>query len=98
MLHDAEVINRTAHRIRGAATLARPGWIWAAAVVMNAPAVGAAGLLGWFAFTADAPGLAAVAGILVALVGFWALLVIQDSWRVLRRFTRRFGPAAGSGT
>jgi membrane protein YdbS with pleckstrin-like domain len=97
VLHDAEVINRTAHRIRGAATLARPGWVWAAAMVMNAPAVGAAALLGWFAFTADAPALMAVAGILFALVAFWALLVIQDSWRVLRRFMRRFGPAGGSG-
>jgi hypothetical protein len=87
----APMRNATAHRIRGAATLARPGWVWAAAVVMNAPAVAGAALLGWFAFTADAPGLAAVAGVLFALVGFWALLVIQDSWRVLRRFTRRFG-------
>lgn len=87
---------RTGHRIRGAASLARPGWLWAAAVAMNAPAVGAATLLGWFAFTADAPGLAAVAGILFALLLFWALLVIQDSWRVLRRFTRRFGPGGAS--
>lgn len=85
--------NQTAHRIRGAATLARPGWIWAAALVMNAPAVGAAALLGWFAFTADAPALTAVAGVLFGLLLFWAVLVTQDSWRVLRRFTRRFGAA-----
>jgi len=84
---------QTGHRIRGAASLARPGWLWAAAVAMNAPTVGIAALLGWFAFTADAPGLAAVAGILFALMLFWALLVIQDSWRVLRRFSRRFPPA-----
>lgn len=88
------MINRTAHRIRGAATLARPGWTWAAALVMNAPAVAAATLLGWFAFTADAPALTAVAGILFGLVLFWVALVIQDSWRVLRRFTRRFGTGA----
>jgi hypothetical protein len=86
-----------AHRIRGAATLARPGWVWAAAVVMNAPAVAGAALLGWFAYTADAPGLTAVAGILFGLVLFWAILVTQDSWRVLRRFTRRYGGSTASG-
>jgi hypothetical protein len=97
MIHG--VRNQTAHRIRGAAVLARPGWIWAAAIVMNAPAVGAAALLGWFAFTSDAPGLTAVAGVLFALLLFWAILVIQDSWRVLRRFTRRYhasGVASGA--
>jgi hypothetical protein len=92
------VRNQTQHRIRGAASLARPGWIWVAAVIMNAPAVGGAALLGWFAFTADAPALGAVAGVLFALVLFWALLVTLDSWRVLQRFTRRFrGAGAGSG-
>jgi hypothetical protein len=91
VLHDRPMRHRTAPRIRGAAVLARPGWIWAAALAMNAPAVGAAGLLGWFAFTADAPGLTAVAGVLFGLLLFWAVLVVQDSWRVLRRFTRRFG-------
>jgi hypothetical protein len=77
------------HRIREAAGLARPGWIWAAAVLMNTPAIAGATLLGWFAFTAESAGLATVAGILFALVGFWALLVTLDSWRVLRRFSRR---------
>ena len=96
VLHDRRMRNQTAHRIRGAATLARPGWIWAAAVVMNAPAVGAAVLLGWFTFTADAPALTAVAGVLFGLVLFWAILVTQDSWRVLRRFTRRFGTSSGA--
>jgi hypothetical protein len=94
----AQVRNQTQHRIRGAAALARPGWLWPAAVIMNAPAVGGAVLLGWFAFTSDAPALSAVAGILFALVLFWAVLVTLDSWRVLRRFTRRFyGRDAASG-
>jgi hypothetical protein len=83
------------HRIRAAATLARPGWTWAAAVVMNAPSVAAAAVLGWFAFTADEPALSAVAWILFVLVLFWAVLVTMDSWQVLRRFTRRF-PASGT--
>ena len=84
-----EVGTPTGHRIRSAAGLARPGWIWAAALVMNAPAVGTAVLLGWFAFTADAPALTAVAGVLFARALVWALLVTLDSWRVLRRFARR---------
>jgi hypothetical protein len=83
------VRNQTEHRIRGAAGLARPGWIWAAAALMNAPALGGAALLGWFAFTADGAALAAVAGVLFVLILFWAVLVTLDSWRVLRRFTRR---------
>ena len=76
-------------RIRGAAALARPGWIWAAALLMNAPTLGAAAVLGWFAFTADGSALKAVSGVLFGLVLFWAVLVSLDSWRVLRRFTRR---------
>ena len=87
------------HRIRAAASLARPGWTWAAAVIMNTPSVAAAAVLGWFAFTADAPALSAVAGILFALVLYWAVLVTMDSWRVLRRFTRRYPPVSlASGT
>ena len=78
------------HRIRRAASLARPGWIWAAAVIMNAPAVAGAALLGWFAFTADAPALATVAGVLFVLTLFWALIATENSWQVLRRFARRF--------
>jgi hypothetical protein len=84
-----EVRKQTEHRIRRAARLARPGWIWAAAVIMNAPIVAGAVVLGWFAFTADGPALAAVAGVLFVLVLFWAVLVTLDSWRVLRRFNRR---------
>jgi hypothetical protein len=85
----SEVKGQTQHRIREAAGLARPGWIWAAALLMNTPAVAAAALLGWFAFTADGAGLATVAGILFVLALYWALLVTLDSWRVLRRFSRR---------
>ena len=70
--------------------MARPGWIWAAAVIMNAPAVAGAALLGWFAFTADAPALATVAGVLFVLTLFWALIATENSWQVLRRFARRF--------
>ena len=96
MLHDEQVRRQAEHRIRAAASLARPGWTWAAAVAMNAPAVGAATVLGWFAFTADAPALSAVTGILFGLVLYWAVLVTMDSWRVLRRFTRRFPEASGA--
>lgn len=78
------------HRIRGAAALARPGLNWAAALLMNAPSVAGAAIVGWFAFTADEPALSALAGILFALALLWAALVTLDSWRVLRRFTRRF--------
>ena len=56
---------------------------------MNAPCVAAAALLGWFTFTADARGLAAVAGVLFFLALFWTLLATLESWRVLRRFARR---------
>ncbi|NML44620.1 hypothetical protein HHL11_12715 [Ramlibacter sp. G-1-2-2] len=77
------------HRIRGAAALARPGWTWLAALLMNAPSVGGAVLVGWFAFTADEPALQALAGILFALALLWACLVTLESWRVLRRFVRR---------
>lgn len=80
---------QTEHRIRKAAGLARPGWIWAAAVIMNGPAVAGAAVLGWFAFTADAPALVTVTSILFVMVLFWALVITLDSWRVLRRFTRR---------
>lgn len=78
------------HRIRRAASLARPGWIWAAAVIMNAPSVAGAALLAWFAFTAEGPALTTVAGVLFVLAIFWALIVTADSWQVLRRFARRF--------
>lgn len=77
------------YRIRGAASLARPGWIWAAALAMNAPSVGSATVLGWFWWTADAAGVAAVASVLFVLALFWALLVTLESWQVLRRFCRR---------
>jgi hypothetical protein len=76
------------HRIRKAACLARPGWTWAAAILMNAPVVAGAAVIGWFAFTAYEPALAAIAWILFALALLWAVLVTLDSWRVLRRFTR----------
>ncbi|MDB5954017.1 MAG: hypothetical protein JWP60_625 [Ramlibacter sp.] len=79
------------HRIRQAASLARPGWIWAAAVLMNAPSVAAASVLGWFAFTADEPALSAVATILFVLALLWAIAVVSDGWQVLRRFARRAG-------
>ncbi|HEX7889287.1 MAG TPA: hypothetical protein VF522_08020 [Ramlibacter sp.] len=83
------MIKQASHRIRGAASLARPGWIWAAAVAMNAPAIGAAAILGWFTFTADAAALAAVAGVLFVLTLAWSVLVTLESWHVLRRFSRR---------
>jgi uncharacterized membrane protein YfcA len=77
------------HRIRGAASLAKPGMTWAAAIVMNAPWVTGAAVAGWIAFTADSSALQTMAGILFALVFLWAALVTMESWRVLRRFTRR---------
>ena len=80
---------QTEHRIRRAASLARPGWIWAAAVIMNAPTVAGAAVLGWFAFTADSRALAAVAGVMFVMVLFWVVLATLDSWRVLCRFNRR---------
>lgn len=85
------------HRIRGAATLARPGWTWAAALLMNAPALGAAAVLGWFAFTADGGALQAVSGVLFGLALFWAVLVALESWRVLRRFARRAAQGRSRG-
>jgi hypothetical protein len=97
VLHDGLVRRQAEQRIRAAASLARPGFTWAAALLMNTPTVAAAAVLGWFAFTADAPALTAVAGVLFGLVLLWAVLVTMDSWRVLRRFTRRF-PAAGGAS
>jgi hypothetical protein len=108
VLHDGAQTNRTRtnevrrqaeHRIRRAASLARPGWIWAAAVIMNAPSVAGAALLAWFAYTADGPALTTVAGVLFVLALFWALIVTADSWQVLRRFARRFrqGPKQSLG-
>jgi hypothetical protein len=76
------------HRIRGAASLARPGWSWAAALLMNAPAIAGTAMTGFFAFTAEEPALVAIAGILFGLAVLWAALVTLDSWRVLGRFTR----------
>jgi hypothetical protein len=80
------------HRIRQAACMARPGWTWASAILMNAPVVAATAIAGWFAFTADEPALVALAGILFALALLWAALVTLESWRVLRRFTRIHRP------
>lgn len=77
------------YRIRQAASLARPGWIWAAAVAMNAPAVALAAVLGWLSFTADAAAVAVTAGVLFVLALIWAMLVTLDSWHVLRRLCRR---------
>lgn len=77
------------HRIRQAASLARPGWVWAAALLMNAPTLAAVAVLGWFAFTADAPALTAVATVLFVLALLWAVAVLADAWQVLRRFARR---------
>jgi hypothetical protein len=85
-----EVRRQAEHRIRRAASLACPGWIWAAAVIMNAPSVAGAALLAWFVFTADGPALTTVAGVLFVLVLFWAFISTVDSWQVLRRFARRF--------
>ena len=87
--HD-EVRRQAEHRIRRAASLARPGWIWAAAVIMNLPSVAGAGLLAWFAFTADGLALTTVAGVLFVLALYWAFIGTADSWQVLRRFARRF--------
>ena len=82
------------YRIRAAASLARPGWTWLAAIAMNTPSVAAAAVLGWFTYTADAPALAAVAGVLFVLTLLWAVLATLESWHVLRRFSRR--TSAGS--
>jgi hypothetical protein len=76
------------HRVRKAASLARPGWIWAAALVMNAPSVAATAVCGWFAFTADGAALTAVAGIIFALALLWVSAITTESWHVLRRFAR----------
>jgi membrane protein YdbS with pleckstrin-like domain len=81
------------HRIRAAASLARPGWTWAAAILMNLPVVAGAVLVGWFAYAAYEPALVAIATILFVLAALWAVLVTHDSWRVLRRFTRLHGTA-----
>ena len=81
----------TDHRIRGAATWARPGWTWAAALAMNAPAVAATCVVGWFAFTSDEPTVAAIAGVLFVMALVWALLVTMNAWKLLRRFTRLHG-------
>jgi hypothetical protein len=56
---------------------------------MNAPSVGGAALLAWFAFAADGPGLTTVATVLFVLAFFWAFASTADSWQVLRRFVRR---------
>jgi len=77
------------YRIRDAASLARPGWTWAAALVMNIPAVAVAALLGWLTWTSYEPALEAVAGILFVIALVWAALVTMESWHVLRRFSRR---------
>jgi uncharacterized membrane protein YfcA len=84
------VRRQAAHRIRAAASLARPGWIWAAAVIMNAPSVAGAALLAWFAFTADGRALGVITGVLFVLAFFWAAIATADSWQVLRRYVRRF--------
>jgi len=94
IVEEAGTMSRQAgYRIREAASMARPGWIWAAALAMNTPCVAGAAVLGWFTFTADATALAAVAGVLFFLASFWALLATLESWRVLRRFSRRVFPA-----
>lgn len=80
---------QTEHRIRAAASLARPGRLWVAAIAMNAPAVAATAVAGWFALTADEPALSALSGVLFALALYWTILVTVDARRVLRRFTRR---------
>ena len=67
---------------------------WAAALVMNAPSVAAAAVIGWFTFTAYEPALQALAGVLFAMALLWALLSTLDSWRVLRRLVRRRGARA----
>jgi uncharacterized membrane protein YfcA len=87
---DLTVRRQAEHRIRRAASLARPGWIWAAALIMNAPSVAGAAVLAWFAFTSDSQPLIAVAGVLFALALFWVVVATADSWEVLRRFSRRF--------
>jgi len=76
------------HRIRQAASLARPGWTWAAAIAMNAPWVAGATFAGWLAFTADEGALRTMAAILFAVILLWTTLVTLESWRVLRRFAR----------
>ena len=79
---------QTEHQIRGAASLARPGWTWMAALAMNAPSVAGAAVIGWFAFTSYEPAVEAIAGVLFAMALVWALLATMNSWKVLRRFTR----------
>ena len=77
------------HRFRGAASLARPGVTWVAAILMNAPWATGAAIAGWIAWTAYEPALRATAGILFGGVLLWTLLLTMESWRVLRRFARR---------
>jgi hypothetical protein len=80
---------QTEHRIRGAASLARPGRTWFAAIVMNAAPWAAVAVIGWFAFTSDEPAVTAMAGVLFVMALVWSGFVTLDAWRVLRRFTRR---------
>lgn len=85
---------QTEHRIRAAASLARPGRVWAAALLMNAAFWAGAAVVGWFAFSADEPAVTAIAGILFGMALLWAVLATLDSRRVLSRFARRQAAAA----
>ena len=95
VLHDAlltrskRMRKQTEHRIRGAASLARPGRTWFAAIVMNAAPWAAVAVIGWFTFTSDEPAVTAMAGVLFVMALVWSGFVTLDAWRVLRRFTRR---------
>jgi hypothetical protein len=89
------VSRQTEHRCRAAASVALGAGPLLAALLMNAPALGVAAVVGWLAMNADEPAAAAIAWIFFAMAFVWAGLVTSESWRVLRRFARR-GAKSGS--
>ncbi|MCG2591724.1 hypothetical protein LZ009_02915 [Ramlibacter sp. XY19] len=86
---------QTEHRFRAAASVALGPGPFAAALLMNAPALGVVAVIGWVAMNADDPAAAAIAWMFFAMAAGWAGLVTSESWRVLRRFARR-GRKSGS--
>lgn len=80
---------QTEHRFRAAASVACTAGPLAAAVLMNAPALGLGVVTGWVAWNTDQPPAAAAAWIFCGLASLWAGLVTFESWQVLCRFARR---------
>ena len=87
---------QTEHRFRAAASVSLTSTPLAAALLMNAPALGVAAVIGWVAWNADEPAAAAIAWIFFAMASAWAGLVTNESWRVMRRFARRWRGSWGS--